>query len=102
MKRGRKPGSPKTGGSKKRTRNKRTEARLAMAQEAVATGVSPLDFLLAIMRDPTQDLAAHLDPAKGAAPYLHPRLAAVEHSGNQDKPVAITILTGVPRGVAGN
>jgi hypothetical protein len=97
MKRGRKPGSPKTGGRKKGTKNKRTLVRLGLAKEAAETGVTPLAFLLAVMRDETRPPAERLEAAKSAAPYMHPRLAAIEHSGNQDKPLAITIVTGVPR-----
>ncbi|WP_332823273.1 hypothetical protein [Stutzerimonas kunmingensis] len=37
--------------------------------------------MLQIMRDEAADEAKRLDAAKAAAPYVHPRLAAVEHSG---------------------
>lgn len=49
--------------------------------EVAASGITPLDYMLAIMRDEAADEAKRLDAAKAAAPYVHPRLAAVEHSG---------------------
>jgi hypothetical protein len=36
------------------------------------------------MRDDNQDLAVRLDAAKSAAPYIHPKLSNIEHSGNID------------------
>jgi hypothetical protein len=58
--------------------NKATAARQA---EVAASGVTPLEYMLTIMRDEAADEAKRLDAAKAAAPYVHPRLAAVEHSG---------------------
>ncbi len=46
-----------------------------------ASGLTPLDYMLAILRDDEADKAVRMDAAKAAAPYVHPRLAAVEHSG---------------------
>ena len=49
--------------------------------EVEASGETPLAYMLKIMRDASVDEAKRLDAAKAAAPYVHPRLAAVEHSG---------------------
>ena len=81
----------KTGGRQKGTRNKRTQA-LQAEVEAVrmqvdASGMTPLDFILAVMRDPAADPALRFDAAKAAAPYIHPRLAAVEHTGADRGPI---------------
>ena len=77
---GRKPGSA----------NKRTRE---IADRAAADGITPLEYLLAVMRDDS----THEDPkiqagreahrfqaAVAAAPYIHPRLQAIEHSGSID------------------
>ncbi len=67
-------------------------------QKAVAaSGVTPLDFMLDIMRgeppeeaDAAQKIAFYMlrfDAAKAAAPYVHPRLAAVEHTGDGGGPI---------------
>lgn len=65
-------------GRPKGTPNKATAARQA---EIAASGLTPLDYMLAILRDETKDEAARFEAAKAAAPYVHPKLAAVEHSG---------------------
>jgi hypothetical protein len=45
-------------------------------------GVLPLDYLLGIMRDDKADEAKRIDCAKAAAPYLHAKLNAVDHSAS--------------------
>lgn len=75
---GRKPGSA-------------TQRTRVIADRAMADGLTPLEYMLKVMRtepDPTlepRELASAIvmrfEAAKAAAPYIHPRLAAVEHSG---------------------
>jgi hypothetical protein len=38
----------------------------------------PLDFLLRLMRDSHSPIARRLEAAKAAAPFLHPKLNAVD------------------------
>ena len=67
------------GGRPKGSLNKRTLA----VKQAIRNGVTPLEFLLDLMRDEAQELNVRIDAAKSAAPYVHQRLAqlAVEHKG---------------------
>lgn len=58
--------------------NKATIARQA---EIASSGLTPLDYMLGIMRDEGNDVLTRMDAAKAVAPYVHPRLAAIEHSG---------------------
>ncbi len=51
------------------------------AMSDAAETLSPLDFMLAVMRDPEASLADRKWAAEKAAPYLHPRLQTVEHGG---------------------
>jgi hypothetical protein len=37
-----------------------------------------LDFLLRLMRDPRSPIARRLEAAKAAAPFLHPKLSAID------------------------
>lgn len=74
----------KTGGRKKGTPNRATAAKAA---ELAASGVLPLDFMLGVMRDPAKDFEVRLDAAKSAAPYVHPKLAAIEHTGKDGGPI---------------
>lgn len=67
----------KTGGRKKGTPNKATAARQV---QIAASGLTPLDFMLSVMRDEQADTATRLDAAVKAAPYVHPKLAAIDHS----------------------
>jgi hypothetical protein len=62
-----------------------------IADKAASEGITPLEFMLQVMRtepslelEPKEAQAAvvlRFEAAKAAAPYMHPRLAAVEHSG---------------------
>src|SRR5271170_5909197 len=68
-------GTPKTGGRQKGTRNQRTRDFQAAVS---ASGVTPLEYMLAVMRDETVDPGRRDGMAKAAAPYIHPRLASME------------------------
>lgn len=41
------------------------------------------------MRDEATEMATRLDAAKAVAPYVHPKLASVEHKGEQSLSVTI-------------
>lgn len=55
-----------------------------IANAAMAEGITPLEVMLQAMRgawEAGNKAEAH-EFAKDAAPYIHPRLAAVDHSGS--------------------
>ena len=68
----------KTGGRRKGTPNQATAARQA---EIAASGETPLDYMLRVMRDQTEDVERRDEMARAAAPYVHAKLAATAHSG---------------------
>jgi hypothetical protein len=68
---GKRPGA----GRPKGARNKRT---VETAKAIEASGMSPLDYMISLMRDETREVALRLDAAKSAAPYVHSRLASQE------------------------
>ena len=72
-------------GRKKGIPNRSTQERMAAL---IAGGESPLEFMLRVMRDTTVDYSVRQDMAKASAPYMHPRLATTEITGDADKPVA--------------
>ena|ERR1700675_804788 len=90
--RGRKPGTPKTGGGSRKGRpNKATAAR----EKAIsAAGITPLEFMLDLLRTEPAELEIPLkaedvkryamtmemrfEAAKAAAPYVHPKLSSTE------------------------
>jgi hypothetical protein len=80
----RQKGTPKTGGRKKGTPNKKTK----LLQEIIAaSGVTPLDYMLGVLRDENATATERMDAAKAAAPSVHARLAAIDHAGNEEKPI---------------
>jgi hypothetical protein len=58
------------------------------ARQAVLEGEeeTPLQFMLRVMRDASEDAARRLDAAKAAAPYVHARLSAVDVGNKDGKP----------------
>jgi len=62
------------------SRNKATEKLRAEIDRIAASGGTPLDFLLTIMRNDGLSLEMRLEAAKAAAPYVHPKLAAIDNT----------------------
>ena len=67
---GRKKGSSLTSNMAKKT-----------AMRVLDNGASPLDYMLAVMTGEKEYDETKFKAAVSAAPYVHPRLQAVEHSG---------------------
>ncbi len=89
-------GAPKVGGRQKGTPNKATAAKQAAI---AASGLTPLDFMLNVLRDEKQDYEKRMDAAKSAAPYVHPKRAPVDGDGKESG-LTVNVYTGVPRGDA--
>jgi hypothetical protein len=68
-------GLPKTGGRRKGVPNKATAEKAA---EIAASGLTPLDYMLSVVRDEQANRDTRLDAAAKAAPYVHPKLASME------------------------
>ena len=75
---GRKAGSP----------NKKTAEVQKHVQE---TGITPLEYMLQVMRDPGEDPKARLGAAQAAAPYVHAKLSSVELGGKDGGPLQLAI-----------
>ena len=75
-------GLPKTGGRKPGSLNKRTltqqQQSKTIVQKAKEAGLTPLEYMLKVMRDPETLPQRRDDMAKACAPYVHPKLAAVD------------------------
>lgn len=91
---GQRPGAGRKAGSP----NKATAERQAEIEES---GLTPLDYLLQVMRDESGGSGDRLEAAKAAAPYVHPKLSAVTLAGDRDNPVAITHVELVAPGYEG-
>ena len=57
------------------------------AEAASESGLTPLEYMLSILRDETQDQERRMWAAEKAAPYVHAKLASVEHSGPDGGPI---------------
>lgn len=70
----------------------RITAAAKQAAAAVSEGLTPLEYMLGIMRDETQQPAFRADMAKSAAPYIHPKLASTEHTGKDGGPLVVQVM----------
>ena len=89
------PGT-KTGGRKKGSKNKRKAVAELMSDvvvQAAQSGETPLEYMLRVMRDQTQEDRRRDEMAKAAAPYVHARLAAaqIEHADKPSEPEPMTL-----------
>lgn len=63
-----------------------------IADGAAKSGLTPLDYLLTVMRDEGAERRERVDAAKAAAPYIHPRLNSVEIGGKADgNPIRLSV-----------
>ena len=87
-------GNPR--GRPRGSRNKRTRALL---ESVTASGETPLDYMLRVMRDPNAPAKRRDEMAKAAAPFLHSKLASIENLGPPKEPVTtgITVEFVVPK-----
>lgn len=74
----------KLGAATKRTR--------AIADKLSQDGITPLEYLLTVMRDVNEDGAKRLDAAKSAAPYIHPRLSTIDANISGDMGLKVEIV----------
>ena len=99
-------------GRKKGKPAPKTSARKALSEKAIAAGITPLEYMLGIIRSPmptqidgeelprfiarlTEDAVTRLMAARYAAPYVHPRVATeirLKTDNQADKPVDILEL----------
>ena len=89
----RKNAGRKTGSATKKTRE--------IADRAMADGITPLEYMLQVMRresaheDPRVEIAREamrFEAAKAAAPYIHPKLASIEHTGPEGEALNMKLL----------
>jgi hypothetical protein len=92
MPRGSKPGE-RRGGRQRGTPNKKTALRNAANAAAVSNpDISPLEFLLGVMRDPNVSADLRIKVAQAAAPFVH---AKPGNAGPGDGAASVTFIEGV-------
>lgn len=76
-------GRPK--GSKDKSKRVTAARKLSLAATIAADasqGETPIQYMLRVMNDPNAEKPRRDDMAKAAAPYIHPKQATIEHTGN--------------------
>lgn len=63
-----------------RKRGSRTRRTAEVALQAAENGQTPVEYMLEIMRDETNPQSVRLQAAGMVAPYVHPRLAHIQHT----------------------
>lgn len=71
MKGGKRPGAGRPAGARNR---KTSETQAAIEQ----SGLTPLDYMIGVMRNEKNDQRTRLEAAHHAAPYVHARLSATD------------------------
>lgn len=95
-------GGKRAGAGRKPGTSRKITRTAELAEKAAAQGITPLEFMLAILRkepdaeaDPLLQInqqAMRFEAAKAAAPYVHPRLQAIEHKGPGGGPLQHNLL----------
>ena len=80
-------GGPRNGSGRKK--GQATKLNEKAREVALASGITPLDYMLTILRDNDQPKELRFEAAKAAAPYVHAKLAAVEHTGKGGGPIEV-------------
>ena len=78
------------GGRPKGVPNKANAARQAAI---AASGLTPLEYMIAVMRDENNPTDVRLDAAGRAAPYVHPKLAQMQVTGKDGGPIQVEDAT---------
>jgi hypothetical protein len=76
---GKRPGAGRKAGS--------ATTRTREIANAIAEGLTPLEYLTSVYRDVGADEAKRIDAAKAAAPYVHAKLSNIELTGKGGGPV---------------
>jgi hypothetical protein len=88
---GKRPGAGRKAGAPNKATAKQRDA-------VKASGLTPLDYMLSILRDETMTTESRFEAAKAAAPYVHPKLANIDHDHKSSdgsmtpKPTTIRIV----------
>ncbi len=80
----------KTGGRKKGVKNKSTDERI---QSIAASGETPLEYMLRVMRDENTTADRRDDMARAAGPYVHAKLASMEIAGSDGGPLKVELVS---------
>lgn len=80
-----------------RPKGKRNRVHIEREREIAKSGLTPLEFMLSVLRDVQRNFEDRKWAAEKAAPYVHPKLASIEqtiggevhHKVVSDKPMDV-------------
>lgn len=63
-----------------------------IAEKSYKRGITPLEYMLKVMRSRSKKVSDERrdEMARSAAPYMHPRLQAIQHTGKNGEPIRVT------------
>lgn len=64
-----------------------TKRTREVGEKAAREGITPLEYMLSILRNDAADPKDRMWAAEKAAPYVHAKLASVEVKGDPDNPI---------------
>ena len=71
------------------------------AKDITSLSDTPLDYMLNTLRDETENTSERMKAAINAAPYVHPKLQNIAHTGGKDNPVVVDMnMTDAARRIA--
>ena len=76
-----------------RPKGRPNKATTAREQEIKASGLTPLEYMLKVLRDEDMPDGRRDWAAEKAAPYVHPKYGSIEHTGEGGGPLKV-ILSG--------
>ncbi|WP_011579570.1 MULTISPECIES: hypothetical protein [Chelativorans] len=59
-----------------------TKRTREIADKAATDGITPLEFMLQVLRNDGADIKDRMWAAEKAAPYVHAKLSSIEHRGD--------------------
>lgn len=82
-------GARQGSGRKKGSANAKTRE---IADKAAREGLTPLEYMLRVLRDEQQPAERRDWAAEKAAPYIHPKLQTTTLQGDDKKPLVVEIV----------
>lgn len=61
------------------------------AKDITSLSDTPLEYMLSTLRDETENTSERMKAAINAAPYVHPKLQNIAHTGENDNPIAFKL-----------
>ena len=84
----------RTGRPRGRPSGAKNKASAKREAEIAASGLTPLDYMLKVMRDRKKPADMRLDAAAKAASFVHPKLASIIHKGDTQQTIVVVQVDG--------